>query len=198
MTNNLQKSGFTNIQIMLDSFLVQAKDKTGNPVTMFITPNSMTEITDVGMTSGNSGSNNASMFVTVPPKADLSSMIVGTEVYNGDNKSISSIKDIAYNDNGRLNSYILRVVGFLGIGDQYVAVRPSAVSLGWNASTKKWDAKMNATADQLKSASEYKFASSSWIRSERRASDGALPRNYTFFFTSLMLENTMPSARSRV
>lgn len=159
VATNLQQSGFTHVKVMPDSFLVQANDKTGNPVTMFITPNSMTEITDVGMTSGNSGGNNASMFVTVPPKADLSSKVVGTEVYNNDNKSIGSIKDIAYNDNGRVNGYILSVGGFLGIGDHYVAVRPSAVNLSWNASTKKWNAKMNATADQLKSAPEYKYAS---------------------------------------
>jgi hypothetical protein len=38
MTKNLHESGFTHVN-------VQANDKSGNPVTMFITPNSMAEIT---------------------------------------------------------------------------------------------------------------------------------------------------------
>ena len=33
---------------MPNFFLVQANDKAGNPVTMFITPNSMAEVTTIG------------------------------------------------------------------------------------------------------------------------------------------------------
>jgi hypothetical protein len=45
MTKNLHESGFTHVMVMPNSILVQANDKSGNPVTMFITPNSMAEIT---------------------------------------------------------------------------------------------------------------------------------------------------------
>lgn len=45
MTKNLRESGFSNVKVMPNSFLVQAKDKSGDPVRMFITPNSMVEIT---------------------------------------------------------------------------------------------------------------------------------------------------------
>ena len=44
MTSTLQKDGFTDVKVMPNSFLVSAKDKTGNPVTMFINPNSVTEV----------------------------------------------------------------------------------------------------------------------------------------------------------
>lgn len=167
ITSNLQQSGFTNVHVMPDSFLVQANDKAGNPVTMFITPDSMTEVTNVGMTNGGSvGTNagqhsqqNGSMFVSIPARDGLSSRLVGLDVYNNDNKSIGSIKDVAFNPNGRVNGYILSVGGFLGVGDHYVAVRPSAVNLSWNASNQKWHATMNTTATQLKAAPEYKYAS---------------------------------------
>ena len=166
MITNLQNSGFTNVKVRADSFSVQAKDQAGNPVSMFITPNSMTEVADVDMTTGNAanasgGGNNAGngIFVTIPNKDDLSSKLIGLEVYNGDNKSIGTIKDVAFNDNGRVKGYILSVGGFLGIGDHYVAVRPSAVNLNWNANSKKLHATMNASADQLKAAPEYKYAS---------------------------------------
>jgi sporulation protein YlmC with PRC-barrel domain len=166
MKTNLQQSGFTDVAVMPDSFLVQAKDKSGNPVTMFITPNSMTEL--VGNTTGataatatadTTAGNNGGMFRNIPAKSELTSKVVGLDVYNNDNKSIGQIKDMALNGNGSVDGYILSVGGFLGIGDHYVAVRPSAVDLTWDGSAKKWHAKMNATADQLKAAPEYKYAS---------------------------------------
>jgi hypothetical protein len=45
--NNLAQAGYTDIKIMPESFLVRAKDKTGNPVMMVINPDSITSITDV-------------------------------------------------------------------------------------------------------------------------------------------------------
>src|SRR5664279_1823270 len=55
VTTNLQNSGFTNVKVMPGSFLVQATDKSGNAVTMFIGPNSMTEVTTVGANGQASG-----------------------------------------------------------------------------------------------------------------------------------------------
>jgi hypothetical protein len=57
VTTNLQNSGFTNVKVMPDSFLVQANDKSGNAVTMFIGPNSMSEVTTVGSNGQASGTN---------------------------------------------------------------------------------------------------------------------------------------------
>ena len=49
--------------------------------------------------------------------------------------------------------------GFLGMGDQYVVVRPSAIS--FNAKDNKWQATMNVNAEQLRAAPEYKYSSKS-------------------------------------
>ena len=158
---NLQQSGFTDVKVVPDSFLVQAKDKSGNPVTMFIGPNSFDEVTTVGSNADTSRTNaNASggMFASVPAKAELSSKVVGLDVYNDAKQDIGTIKDIAYNGN-TIDGYILSVGGFLGIGDHYVVVRPSAVNVSYNTSDSKWHATMNASADQLKAAPEYKYPS---------------------------------------
>lgn len=159
----LQQSGFTNIKVVPESFLVQANDKSGNPVTMFIGPNSATEVTTVGSNDQASGSNTGSsetrsggMFANVPAKAELSSKVVGLEVYNNANQNIGTIKDVAYNGTN-VNGYIPGVGGFLGMGDHYVAVRPSAVKLSYDAKDKKWHASMDANADQLKAAPEFKY-----------------------------------------
>jgi PRC-barrel domain protein len=165
LTNSLQQSGFTNIKVVADSFLVQANDKSGNPVTMFIGPHSATEVTTVGSNdqasdsaATNAGAHTGGMFTSLPAKDELSSKVVGLDVYNNANQNIGTIKDVAYNGTS-VNGYIIGVGGFLGMGDHYVAVRPSAVKLSYDAKDKKWHASMDANADQLKAAPEYKYPS---------------------------------------
>jgi hypothetical protein len=98
------------------------------------------------------------MFTYVPPHYELSSNVVGLDVYNRDKQNIGPIKDIALDASG-LNGYIVDVGGFLGTGDHYVVVRPSAIS--FNVKDDKWHATMNANADQLKAAPEYKYSGKS-------------------------------------
>jgi sporulation protein YlmC with PRC-barrel domain/DNA-binding transcriptional regulator YdaS (Cro superfamily) len=168
LRNALEKAGYKDIRVAPTSFMVHAKDTDGNPVVMAISPDSFTEVADVN-DSGNSGStpsttgtvnsNNASgAFVSVPQADELSSKVIGLDIYNNDNKDIGQIKDIALNPNGRSQAYIVSVGGFLGMGEHYVAVNPQAVKVTYNDQDKKWHATMNATADQLKSAPEFKYA----------------------------------------
>jgi sporulation protein YlmC with PRC-barrel domain len=98
------------------------------------------------------------MFTNVPAQADLSSKLVGLSVYNSQNNDIGKIKDIAFDANG-VQAYILAVGGFLGMGDHYVAVRPSAINITYDATNNKWLATMHTDVDQLKAAPEYKYSS---------------------------------------
>jgi hypothetical protein len=167
ITQNLQQSGFTDVTVMPDSFLVQAKDKNGNPMTMFLTPNSMqvAEVGTMGQRPEQKGQNDqtstsSGVFATLPSREDLSSKLVGLSVYNNAGRDIGTIKDIAFDNNG-VQAYILGVGGFLGMGDHYVAVRPSAINIGHKASDNKWQAKMDTNATQLKAAPEFKYPSNS-------------------------------------
>jgi hypothetical protein len=174
MTQTLQQAGFTNVRVMPDSFLVQAKDKSGHPVAMIINPNSMTEIVDEGTlgqtasaaTQGNAADEQSAaaetsgetggLFTQVPKQEKLSSNVVGMNVYNGQNQDIGTIKDIAYGPRG-VKAYIIGVGGFLGVGDHYVAVQPSAVNFTYDHANNQWKADVNATADQLKQAPAYTY-----------------------------------------
>jgi sporulation protein YlmC with PRC-barrel domain len=119
-----------------------------------------TGISDVfvctAMTSGPNPTPRSGMFTYIPAQDELSSNVVGLDVYNEDKQNIGTIKDIALDASG-LNGYIVSVGGFLGMGDHYVVVRPSAIS--FNAKDNKWHATMNVNADQLKAAPEYKYSS---------------------------------------
>jgi hypothetical protein len=188
MTQDLEKAGFTDVSVVPNSFLVQAKDRSGNPVTMFVTPNSMTAIvaqtqTSSGTTADPSNANtstdpaastaaqdndangqptNASAdsgtFTTVATTDRLSSEVVGLDVYNNANQDIGTIKDIAYSGQD-VKAYIVAVGGFLGMGDHYVAVSPSDLKVSYDATTKKWHANMDTTADQLKAAPAFNYSS---------------------------------------
>jgi len=98
------------------------------------------------------------MFTIVQPTDRLSSEVVGLDVYNNANEDIGTIKDIAYSG-ANVKAYIVAVGGFLGVGDHYVAVSPSELKVAYDATTKKWHANMDATADQLKSAPAFTYAS---------------------------------------
>ncbi len=54
---DLEQAGFTNVQVMPESFLVRATDKHGRPVMMVINPNSITAVTAMG--NGQSGSSSS-------------------------------------------------------------------------------------------------------------------------------------------
>jgi len=172
LTQMLQKSGYTDIRVASTSFMIRAKDQDGNPVVMSISPDRFSEMTAVN-DDDRSGSNkapntvgsnsSADHYVTVPSNDDLSSKVVGLDIYNKDNKDIGTIKDIALNPNGRASAYIVSVGGFLGMGEHYVAVSPEAVAVTYK--DNKWHADMNATADQLKAAPEFKY-SGRWASSK--------------------------------
>ena len=161
----LQKEGFTDVRVVPSSFMVRAKDKDGNPVVMSISPDSFTELSEVGSpVSDNStgptdstGNASGSQFVSIANSDELSSNLIGLDVYNNDNKDIGQIKDIAMNQRGHADAYIVSVGGFLGLGEHYVAVNPADIKVSYNGTDKKWHATMNATADQLKSAPEFKY-----------------------------------------
>jgi len=168
---NLQEAGFTDIKVVPDSFFVQAKDKLGEPVVMFLDANSITVLTTndasggAPRTTADATTKNADpipeahgMFTNVAAKDDLSSNLIGVKIYNSDKQNIGAIKDVAFSRNG-VKAYIVGVGGFLGVGDRYVAVRPSAITLTYNAADKTWHAEMDTNAAQLNAAPEYKYAS---------------------------------------
>jgi sporulation protein YlmC with PRC-barrel domain len=163
LSSMLEKSGYKDIRVAPTGFVIHAKDANGNAVVMSVSPESFTEVTEMSRadksTTGAATSNSSStdQFVSVANGDELSSKVVGLDIYNNENKDIGKIQDIAMNQNGRAQAYIVSVGGFLGLGEHYVAVNPSAVKVSYNESEKKWHASMSASADQLKAAPEFKY-----------------------------------------
>lgn len=160
----LKDSGYTDIHVAPENYLIHARDADGNPVIISVSPDSFAEVRTIGMenpASGNAGPSAPDEYVQIPKADELSSRIVGLDIYNDSNQDIGQIKDIALDPQGQAVAYIVSVGGFLGIDQHYVAVRPWAVDVSYDASTKKWRATMDTTAGQLKAAPEFRY-SGSW------------------------------------
>jgi sporulation protein YlmC with PRC-barrel domain len=98
----------------------------------------------------------AAKFSTVGKDEMFSSKLKGLNVYNQKDENVGEITDIALKGN-QIDALILSVGGFLGMGEHYVAVSPSSVSIRHDAKNDKWVASMNTTKEALKEAPEFKY-----------------------------------------
>ena len=98
----------------------------------------------------------AAKFSTVSKDEMFSSKLKGLNVYNQKDENVGEIADIAMKGN-QVDALILSVGGFLGVGEHYVAVSPSSVSIRHDAKNDKWLASMNTTKEALKEAPEFKY-----------------------------------------
>lgn len=99
---------------------------------------------------------NKPIFLTVEEGPAVYSSLKGLNVKNAGDETVGEISDIVI-DGHAVNAYILSVGGFLGAGTHYVAVAPTALVVTWNDKDKKWNARINATKDQLKAAPQFKY-----------------------------------------
>ena len=95
-------------------------------------------------------------FSTVSKDEMFTSKLKGLTVTSQKDESIGEITDLAIK-NHQVDALILSVGGFLGMGEHYVAVSPSSVSMRYDAKNDKWLASMNTTKDALKAAPEFKY-----------------------------------------
>ncbi len=96
------------------------------------------------------------VYVKALPTDVLSSNLIGLNVQNNAKETVGEIKDLVVSG-GNLSGLILSVGGFLGIGERYVVVTPSAVTVVYSENDKKWTATMDTTKDALKAAPEFKY-----------------------------------------
>jgi sporulation protein YlmC with PRC-barrel domain len=83
------------------------------------------------------------------------SKLVGSKVYNQANDNIGSVEDIILKPDGSLDSVILSVGGFLGIGNKYVSVPFQSLKVTRDNGSVK--VVTDGTKDSLKALPDYQF-----------------------------------------
>lgn len=96
-------------------------------------------------------------FVSVAPSSALTSNLIGLNLTNAGGETIGEIKDLVLAEDKGVQGFVVSVGGFLGIGEHYVVVDPSAVTVNYDSNEKKWLAKLDTTAEQLKAAPAFTY-----------------------------------------
>lgn len=90
----------------------------------------------------------------------LSTKFMGTDVIGANNEKVGDVNDIVFDRDGRIVAYVVGVGGFLGIGTKDVALSPSAFQVQPETDREALKLRLSMTRDELKSAPEFKVASS--------------------------------------
>jgi sporulation protein YlmC with PRC-barrel domain len=90
------------------------------------------------------------------PDQLLASKFKGADVMGADNKKIGDVSDILFDQNGKIEAYVVSVGGFLGMGGKEVALAPSSFELiaGRNGSAPILRLSLNQ--QELKQAQNFK------------------------------------------
>ncbi len=89
--------------------------------------------------------------------ADIRNLI-GRNIKNAEGETIGEIKSIYLNKDGRVDSVMVGVGGFLGVGEREVRIAWSDL----NIADKGEKVTVNMTKDQLKAKPEYKYRNEAW------------------------------------
>jgi len=84
--------------------------------------------------------------------------LIGRNIKNADGETIGTIKSIYINKDGRVDSVMVDVGGFLGVGDREVRVAWSDLKITDNGENVMVD----MTKDQLKAKPEYRYKNAAW------------------------------------
>jgi sporulation protein YlmC with PRC-barrel domain len=84
--------------------------------------------------------------------------LIGRNVKNAEGETIGEIKSIYLNKDGKVDSVMVSVGGFLGVGDREVRIAWSDLKIADNGEKVT----VNMTKDQLKAKPEYKYKNETW------------------------------------
>lgn len=94
-------------------------------------------------------------FTTVTPADIMSSKLVGLNVYNNQNDKLGEIEDLAIDNGKTVKGVVISVGGFLGMGESYVLVDPSSLTVSNKDNT--WKAFVDTNKDNLKNAPKFTY-----------------------------------------
>jgi sporulation protein YlmC with PRC-barrel domain len=84
--------------------------------------------------------------------------LIGRNIKNADGETIGEIKSIYINKDGKVDSVMVGVGGFLGMGDREVRIAWSDLKITDNGEKVM----VNMTKDELKAKPEYRYKNESW------------------------------------
>jgi sporulation protein YlmC with PRC-barrel domain len=94
---------------------------------------------------------NGAMRQAIQPDEMRASKVIGSTVYDVQNRNIGSVKDLVLGKDGRVDAAVVDVGSFLGVGGKYIAVPLSDMKTDNNRLT------LDRTKEQLQQMTEYRL-----------------------------------------
>jgi sporulation protein YlmC with PRC-barrel domain len=113
----------------------------------------------------------AKVLTAIPQNAVTVTDWYKQDVFDGNDNKIGQIKDVLVDQSGKIDTLIIGVGGFLGIGEKDVAVPFQEVKA--NMKDNKVHLVMDATKDSLKNAPGFKYDSNAttWVPDNKQQSE---------------------------
>ena len=93
----------------------------------------------------------AAMAPAIQPDEIRASKMIGSAVYDVQNRKIGSVEDVILNKDGKVDAVVLDVGSFLGMGGKNVAIPPTEIKTDNNRLT------LDKTKEQLQQMAEYRL-----------------------------------------
>lgn len=115
LTQDLQNAGFTDVKVVAQAYVVQAKTKDGNPVVMTLGPHGFSafEAVDATGSTGKAAQGDRHA-LTVSRLKDMN-------LYNANGDMLGDVEHVVSDGQGR-NSIVIGKGGFLGLGEKQVSI----------------------------------------------------------------------------
>ena len=95
--------------------------------------------------------NVATTSTMIQPNETRASKLIGSAVYDVQNRNIGSVKDLVLDKSGKVDKVVLDVGSFLGVGGKYVAIPLSDIKTDRNRLT------LDRSKEQLQQMAEYRL-----------------------------------------
>ncbi|MHB2211470.1 PRC-barrel domain-containing protein [Methylobacterium sp. CM6257] len=120
LMQDLQNAGFTNVKVVAQAYVVQAKTKDGNPVVMTLGPHGFSafEAIDATGSTGKAAQGDQHALAV--------SRLKDMNLYNANGDMLGDVEHVVSDGQGR-NSIVIGKGGFLGLGEKQVAIPLSNV-----------------------------------------------------------------------
>lgn len=115
LTQDLQNAGFTDVKVVAQAYVVQAKTKDGNPVVMTLGPHGFSafEAVDATGSTGKAAQGDRHALAV--------SRLKDMNLYNANGDMLGDVEHVVSDGQGR-NSIVIGKGGFLGLGEKQVAI----------------------------------------------------------------------------
>ncbi len=98
----------------------------------------------------------ADIVMSQQPDQWLASNFKGTDVIGENGKKVGDVSDILFDQNGKIEAYVISFGGFLGMGAKDVAIAPSSFTVEKGTNGKADKLKLSMTQNELKQAQNFK------------------------------------------